>query len=163
MSFRNMKNPSGGVNPERVIKSAEPDENLMEQIFCTENVRSAWKQVKSNKGKPGIDGITINAFPELMHSTWMEMLQSLFDGTYQPDPVRRVEIPKATGGLRPLGIPTVLDRVIQQSVARVLGSMRIKAGWFRPIVAASLDSYSRVRKYDGRTRHFRRSNVASEN
>jgi len=123
MSFRNMKNPSGGVNPERVIKSAEPDENLMEQIFCTENVRSAWKQVKSNKGKPGIDGITINAFPELMHSTWMETLQSLFDGTYQPDPVRRVEILKATGGLRPLGIPTVLDRVIQQSVARVLGSM----------------------------------------
>jgi len=123
MSLRNIKNPSGGVNPERVIKSAESDINLMERIFCTENVRSAWKQVKSNKGKPGIDGITIDAFPELMHSMWAVTLLSLFDGTYQPDPVRRVEIPKATGGLRPLGIPTVLDRVIQQSVARVLGSM----------------------------------------
>lgn len=123
MSFRNMKNLSGGVEPERVVKSAESNVNLMEQIFCTENVRSAWKQVKSNKGKPGIDGIAIDAFPDLMHSTWAERLQSLFDGTYQPEPVRRVEIPKATGGLRPLGIPTVLDRVIQQSIARILGSM----------------------------------------
>ncbi len=91
MSFRNMMNPSGGVEPERIIKSAESDENLMEQIFCMENVRSAWKQVKSNKGKPGIDGITIDAFPELMHSTWAETLQLLLDGTYQPEPVRRVE------------------------------------------------------------------------
>jgi len=85
-------------------------------------VRKAWKQVKSNKGKPGIDGTTVEAFPMQMRPLWPETLQTVFDGTYDPMPVRRVEIPKLTGGSRPLGIPTVLDRVIQQAIAQILGA-----------------------------------------
>lgn len=122
MSFGNMKNPTGEVNAERVINPVNSDENLMEQIFSVENVRRAWKRVKSNKGKPGIDGITTEAFPEQMRPLWPETLQSLLNESYNPMPVRRVMIPKMTGGERPLGIPTVLDRVIQQSIAQVLGS-----------------------------------------
>jgi len=122
MSFQNIKNPSGRVNLERVVKSAESNEHLMEAIFCTANVRKAWKQVKSNKGKPGIDGLTIEAFPELMRPNWSKIRQSLFDGSYQSEPARRVEIPKTSGGSRPLGIPTVLDRLIQQSIAQTLGT-----------------------------------------
>ena len=122
MSFRPTQNLTGGVDAERVIMPVNSDANLMEQIFSTENVRKAWKQVKSNKGKPGIDGTTVEAFPMQMRPLWPETLQTVFDGTYDPMPVRRVEIPKLTGGSRPLGIPTVLDRVIQQAIAQILGA-----------------------------------------
>jgi RNA-directed DNA polymerase len=75
----------------------------------------AWKRVKSNKGAPGINNISIKEFPDIIRDKW--------EGTYEPSPVLRVEIPKSTGETRPLGIPTVLDRLIQQAIARVLTPM----------------------------------------
>ena len=93
---------------------------LLEQILARENLRQAWERVKANRGAPGIDGISIADFPDLMRPHWASILGELRAGVYRPQPVRRVEIPKAGGGRRPLGIPTVLDRVIQQAMAQVL-------------------------------------------
>jgi len=83
----------------------------------------AWKRVKANKGAAGIDEMTVEQFPEFIRHHWEDMRSSLIKGTYQPEPVRRVEIPKPTGGKRPLGIPTVTDRVIQQAIAQALGAL----------------------------------------
>ncbi len=80
----------------------------------------AWKQVKANKGAPGIDKISIEEFPEYAHENWEGIKRSLLEGEYQPCPVKRVEIPKDGGGTRKLGIPTVMDRVIQQAITQVL-------------------------------------------
>jgi len=80
----------------------------------------AWKRVKANGGAPGIDGMTIAAFPAFTRQHWDRIRPSLMRGTYHPAAVRRVMIPKPNGDLRPLGIPTVLDRVIQQAIAQVL-------------------------------------------
>jgi len=120
MSFQNTVNPSGGVSLERVKQPLDPDEHLLERILSHENVKTAWKRVKANKGQPGIDRVTVEAFPELNRFRWGEIRRSLLEGSFEPQPVRRVEIPKATGGTRPLGIPTVLDRLIQQSIAQQL-------------------------------------------
>ena len=76
--------------------------------------------MSANKGAPGIDGVTIEEFLGRTRDHWKEILQSLLDGTYHPNPVKRVEIPKDSGGTRPLGIPTVLDRLIQQAIAQIL-------------------------------------------
>jgi RNA-directed DNA polymerase len=80
----------------------------------------AWERVKTNKGAPGMDNMPIDDFMDFAREHWEEIRASLFAGTYQPLPVKRVEIPKPTGGTRPLGIPTVLDRLIQQAMAQVL-------------------------------------------
>jgi RNA-directed DNA polymerase len=80
----------------------------------------AWKRVKANKGAPGIDNMPVEDFMAYAREHWDEIRSSLLAGTYQPLPVKRVEIPKPTGGTRPLGIPTVLDRLIQQAIAQVL-------------------------------------------
>jgi len=104
-----------------VMETPNPDDHLLERILCRENLLSAWKQVKHNHGAPGIDGMTIEQFPAFARDHWDEILESLMAGTYQPSPVRRVEVPKPTGGFRPLGIPIVLDRLIQQAIAQVLG------------------------------------------
>jgi RNA-directed DNA polymerase len=103
-----------------VIEPPDPNDHLYERIFSLSNVKSAWKRVRSNKGAAGIDGVSIQAFPELFRDQWGNIRESLLNGTYKPLPVKRVEIPKATGGTRPLGIPTVLDRLIQQAIAQVL-------------------------------------------
>jgi RNA-directed DNA polymerase len=81
---------------------------------------TAWKRVKANKGAPGMDNMSIDDFMAFARDHWESIRSSIFAGTYQPSPVKRVEIPKATGGTRPLGIPTVPDRLIQQAVAQVL-------------------------------------------
>ena len=120
MSSQNTKNPNGGVNMRRVTESPNPNDHLLERILAFPNVRHAWNRVKANKGVAGIDEMSIEAFPEFARTDWKRIRQSLLAGTYQPLPVKRVEIPKATGGTRPLGIPTVLDRVIQQAIAQVL-------------------------------------------
>ena len=120
MSSYNMMNPHGGVSVRRVMESFDPNENLLERILSNENMTAAWKRVKSNQGAPGIDGVSIGQFSELTRPLWKEIRQSLSAGRYQPSPVRRVEIPKANGGTRPLGIPTVLDRLIQQAIAQIL-------------------------------------------
>jgi RNA-directed DNA polymerase len=80
----------------------------------------AWQRVKSNDGAPGIDGITIEDWPERARAHWPAQREQLLRGRYQPQAVRRVEIPKPDGGKRLLGIPTITDRVIQQAIAQVL-------------------------------------------
>ena len=120
MSSHDMKNPNGGVNMGHVMEPPDPGCHLLERILSRENMQRAWKRVKSNKGAPGIDYKSIKEFPEFARNHWDDIRESLLAGTYQPLPVRRVEIPKDTGGTRPLGIPTVLDRVIQQAIYQVL-------------------------------------------
>jgi len=104
-----------------VMVQPNPDNRLLEKILSRDNLIAAWKRVKANRGAPGIDGMTIEEFPAATRRHWHEILESLMTGTYQPSPVRRVEVPKPTGGLRPLGIPRILDRLIQQAIAQVLG------------------------------------------
>jgi RNA-directed DNA polymerase len=96
---------------------AEPS---MEVVVERENLKEALAQVKRNKGAAGIDGMSVDALPAYLKEHWPTIRAQLLDGTYQPQPVRRVEIPKASGGVRLLGIPTVLDRLIQQAVMQVL-------------------------------------------
>jgi RNA-directed DNA polymerase len=93
---------------------------LLEQILNRANLLRAWHRVRANGGAAGVDGITIEDFPVWLADHWSEVKASLLDGTYRPAPVRRHEIPKRSGGKRPLGIPTVLDRVIQQAILQVL-------------------------------------------
>jgi RNA-directed DNA polymerase len=98
----------------------------MEAIVERDNLRKALAQVKRNKGAAGIDGMSLGVLTPYLKEHWPTIRAQLLDGTYKPQPVRRVEIPKASGGKRPLGIPTVLDRFIQQAVLQVL-----QAGWDR--------------------------------
>ena len=93
---------------------------LMECVLERSNLRRALKQVRQNKGAPGIDGMTVDALPEFLQHHWLEIRAKLVAGSYRPQPVRRVEIPKPDGKMRPLGIPTVLDRFIQQAIAQVI-------------------------------------------
>ena len=93
---------------------------MMEQVIAPENLRKAWARVKANAGAPGIDGMTVEEFPALCREHWPVIRSALMEGTYRPAPVRRVFIPKPDGSQRPLGVPTVLDRVIQQALAQVL-------------------------------------------
>jgi RNA-directed DNA polymerase len=99
-------------------------DDLMERVLARENVWRAWKRVKTNHGAPGVDGMSIEDFPEFARSNWSDIRQALRDGRYQPQPVRRVSIPKPNGGgERLLGIPAIVDRVIQQAIAQVLGPL----------------------------------------
>jgi RNA-directed DNA polymerase len=93
---------------------------MMEQMLAEENLRQAWRRVKANAGAPGIDGMTVEDFPAFNREQWPRIRSALMEGTYRPAPVRRVFIPKSDGSQRPLGVPTVLDRVIQQALAQVL-------------------------------------------
>jgi len=93
---------------------------LLEKIIDRDNLNRAYKKVKANKGKPGIDGMTLDELLPFLKENGERIRQAIMEGTYSPKPVRRVEIPKPEGGIRLLGIPTVLDRVIQQAIAQVL-------------------------------------------
>ncbi len=95
-------------------------EPLMEEVCERDNCWQAYKRVKANKGSPGIDGMTVGELSGYLKQHWPSIREQLLHGTYQPQPVRRVEIPKPDGGVRKLGIPTVLDRLIQQAVMQVL-------------------------------------------
>jgi RNA-directed DNA polymerase len=99
------------------MEPPDPNEHLLESILSRENMRKAWKRVKANKGAAGM---SVDRFLAFARENWAKIRESLLAGTYQPLPVRRVEIPKTTGGKRPLGIPAVLDRLIQQAIAQVL-------------------------------------------
>jgi len=92
----------------------------MEEVCERENLREAWKRVRANQGSPGIDGMTVDELLGYLKEHGPERREQLLKGTYQPSPVKRVEIPKPDGGVRKLGIPTVLDRLIQQAVLQVL-------------------------------------------
>jgi RNA-directed DNA polymerase len=113
-------NPTGGAEARRRDTQPALHVDLMEQVVAAENMRRAWRQVKANKGAPGIDGMRIEDFPGYAREHWSTIRSRLLDGTYRPQPVRRVSIPKPGGGKRMLGIPTVLDRLIQQAIAQVM-------------------------------------------
>ena len=95
-------------------------EKLMEEVCQQRNLEEALKRVRSNKGAPGLDGLTVDDLVDLLKQRWPVIREQLLSGTYVPLPVKRVEIPKPDGGVRKLGIPTVLDRFIQQAVLQVL-------------------------------------------
>ena len=92
----------------------------MDAVIAPGNLRKALARVRRNKGAPGVDGMTVDELGNYLKSHWPEIRVRLLGGTYEPQPVRRVEIPKASGGVRLLGVPTVLDRFIQQAVMQVL-------------------------------------------
>jgi RNA-directed DNA polymerase len=109
------------LTAKRMIESpANNSERLMEEVCGRENCLQALKRVKSNKGSAGIDGMTVEQLPGYLKEHWPTTREQLLSGTYKPQPVRRVEIPKPDGGVRQLGIPTVLDRMVQQAVMQVL-------------------------------------------
>jgi RNA-directed DNA polymerase len=93
---------------------------LMEEVCERENLKEALRRVKANKGSAGVDGMTVGGITDYLKQHWPAIREQLLNGTYEPKPVRRVEIPKPDGGVRKLGIPTVLDRFIQQAVMQVL-------------------------------------------
>src|SRR6202008_2595828 len=95
-------------------------EQLMEEVCNRENLVRAWKRVRRNKGSPGVDGMTIDDARDYLREHWPSIRSQLLAGTYQPQPVRRVEIPKPDGGIRKLGVPCVVDRLIQQAMLQVL-------------------------------------------
>jgi len=95
-------------------------EEVMEEVCERENCKQALARVKANKGSAGVDGMTVEQLPEHLKQHWPAIREQLLSGTYRPQPVRRVEIPKPEGGIRKLGIPTVLDRFVQQAVMQVL-------------------------------------------
>jgi RNA-directed DNA polymerase len=105
---------------ERRAESPATTEQLMEEVCERENCKQALARVKANKGSPGVDGMTVHDLPEYLIQHWPAIREQLLQGMYQPQPVKRVEIPKPDGGVRKLGIPTVLDRFIQQAVMQAL-------------------------------------------
>lgn len=111
------------ASDETELPRQEPEgagRGLLEQAFARENMQRAWKRVKANKGAAGIDGLDINQTAEYLQWAWPELRQQLLAGSYRPQPVRRVGIPKPDGSERELGIPTVTDRLIQQALLQVL-------------------------------------------
>jgi RNA-directed DNA polymerase len=110
---------------ETITATAEPEspalaEHLMEAICASDNIEAALRAVVRNKGAPGVDGITVKQLPGMLKAHWSEIEDQLLQGRYQPQPVLRAKIPKPDGGVRNLGIPTVIDRVIQQAVLQRL-------------------------------------------
>ena len=95
-------------------------DRMMEEIVERENLKEALRRVKANKGAPGVDAMAVNQLGDYLKQHWPAIREQLLNGTYRPKPVKRVEIPKPDGGVRKLGIPTVLDRFIQQAVMQVL-------------------------------------------
>lgn len=104
----------------REAESPAIAERLMELVVERENVKEAYKRVKANRGSPGLDGMTVDELKDYLIKHWLAIREQLLSGTYRPQPVLRVEIPKPEGGVRKLGIPVVLDRFIQQALMQVL-------------------------------------------
>ena len=111
---------TASLTAKRTDESSAITERLMEEVCERENCKQALRRVKANKGSPGVDGVTVHELPAYLKQHWTTLREQLRDGTYKPQPVKRVEIPKPDGGVRKLGIPTVLDRFIQQAVMQVL-------------------------------------------
>lgn len=94
--------------------------DLLERVLSRPNLQAALKRVKQNKGSPGIDGMTVEELPDYLREHWPALREQLLAGRYQPQAVQRRAIPKSGGGVRELGIPTVLDRLIQQALLQIL-------------------------------------------
>jgi RNA-directed DNA polymerase len=117
------RDSGAGTEPlmaKREAESTASSEQLMEEVCGRKNCQQALARVKSNKGSAGIDGMTVEQLPDYLKQHWPIIREQLLSGTYKPQAVKRVEIPKSDGGIRQLGIPTVLDRFIQQAVMQVL-------------------------------------------
>src|SRR5580658_2505791 len=110
--------------PQQTFTASGPQraltDQLMEQVCDPKNLIRAYRRVRANKGKPGVDGMTVHELADWLRSNHKALTASLLDGTYQPQPVRGVQIPKPGGGQRQLGIPVVVDRLVQQAVLQVL-------------------------------------------
>src|SRR5438094_7243840 len=116
---------SGHQGTEPFVAKSAPEssavtEQLMEEVCNRENLARAWKRVRQNKGSPGVDGMTIDDARDYLREHWPSIRSQLLEGTYHPQPVKRVEIPKPDGGFRKLGVPCVVDRLIQQALLQVL-------------------------------------------
>ena len=116
---------AGGPGAEPVVAMAEPESpaatmHLMEKVCERENLVRAWQRVRGNKGAPGVDGMTIDDAKSYLREHWPDIRSQLLAGAYRPQPVKRVEIPKPDGGVRKLGVPCVVDRLIQQALLQVL-------------------------------------------
>jgi RNA-directed DNA polymerase len=116
---------AGGHGAEPVVAMAEPESpaatmHLMEKVCERENLERAWQRVRGNKGAPGVDGMTIDDAKSYLREHWPDIRSQLLAGAYRPQPVKRVEIPKPDGGVRKLGVPCVVDRLIQQALLQVL-------------------------------------------
>ena len=109
-----------GITENNFTTIEQADCGLLEMILSPINLNKAYKQVKSNKGSGGVDGLGVDDLLDYLRNHKDELLQSIIKGKYQPNPVRRVEIPKEGGKKRQLGIPTVVDRVIQQAITQIL-------------------------------------------
>src|SRR5262249_3918459 len=114
----------GREDAEPVVAKCEPErpavtQSLMEAACERENLKKTLRRVKANKGSPGVDGMTVEELPDYLRARWAQHRDELLRGAYTPSPVRRVEIPKPDGGVRKLGVPTVLDRFVQQAVLQV--------------------------------------------
>lgn len=128
-SSRHDASSEGGTQPSAIEEPQTPaaydqaralTEHLMEEVVDQQNLNRAYRRVKANKGAPGVDGMTIYELRGWIAQHKQELIASLLDGNYQPQAVRGVEIPKPGGGVRQLGIPTVVDRVVQQAILQVL-------------------------------------------
>ena len=124
--------PAKQVKLAGMVQSAEPspvrdngksDVAVWEAVFERENLLTALKRVERNKGAAGVDGMEVKDLSGYLKAHWKEVREALESGKYRPSPVRRVEIPKPDGGVRQLGIPTVLDRLIQEAIAQVITPM----------------------------------------
>ena len=127
------------------------DSDMMELILSNFNLESAWRKVKRNRGAPGPDGMTISEFEPWAETHWEEVRQQLLEGSYRPDPVRRKVIAKENGGERLLGIPNVLDRLIQQAVLQIL------TPWFDPEFSESSFGFRPNRSAHGAAKQVQRT------
>ena len=105
---------------ERTTDRPAVEDQLMEEVCDRSNLEKAWKRVRGNKGSPGVDGLTIDDTATYLREHWPTIRAQLLTGTYTPQPVKRVDIPKPAGGVRRLGVPCVVDRLIQQALLQVL-------------------------------------------
>ena len=112
-----------GTEPLAAKRTADrpaAEDELMEEVCDRSNLETAWKRVRGNKGSPGVDGLTIDDTATYLREHWPTIREQLLNGTYTPQPVKRVDIPKPAGGVRRLGVPCVVDRLIQQALLQVL-------------------------------------------
>jgi RNA-directed DNA polymerase len=117
---RAVKEGTESRTAKRKAESPAVSEQLMEEVIERENLKQALRRVKANKGSPGVDGMTVEELTGYLKEHWPAIREHLLSGIYKPQPVKRVEMAKPGGGIRKLGIPTVLDRFIQQAVMQVL-------------------------------------------
>ena len=123
MSSGDSQTPTGELGTRRVVNPPAVDFASVEYIVSNASIAEAWAKVRSNRGAPGVDNISIEKFQKWGRPKWNIFKKQLLEGSYQPTPVLRVEIPKESGGVRLLGIPCVMDRVLMQSIAQVLGRL----------------------------------------